>query len=1338
MSGQYQDYVGVSVATSADGRVVAFGAESGQSGSTTNQAGFVTVVEWNGNAWAQRGNLLMGQLNQGKYGYSLAMSADGSVLAVGSPYHWNVHDVSSSGQVDTFTWFEGQWSKIGETPSWSFGTFWGDTYMGMTGHSVALSADGTVLAVGEPADESNHQHDTADQGRVRAYKYNGYEWVQRGYQIYLGHIDDLNTGWAVALNIDGRVLAVASPRGPAGVYGVADDDDDDTSTNAGHVRVYEWNDYANGWIPRGPALLGEEPRDQFGFSVAFDDSGDVIAIGGRHNDPTGALENAGHVRAFAWNGGEYIQRGADIDGETAGEQRGWSVSLSGDGRILAVSEISFDPNNQGGPVRVFAWDGTAWVLEVATIWNDADYAPIHYGTVPTHHIKGLAVALSANGQVLAAGHMYHDSGAVDSGEVRIFGHIDAVQASSPPPPPPRPPRSVIEAARTQPIGDDFVGDATTDELGYRVALSADGTVLAMMYGRRGSYGGVVRVYAWDHAAAGWAQRGADIYGPLSSSMSSDRSLALSHTGTIMAIGYTAAQANTQHRVRVFQWTNDAWDQMGSEILGTALTNYEGTSVALSADGLMLATGAPWGGPNSYGPSNAGHVRVWVWDGIAEMWVQRGADVDGDVSGDKFGTTVALSDRGDVLAVGAVEHDGPNSQWNRGHVRVWDWSGTAWVPRGSDLDGEAAADWSGEGLSMSGDGLVLAIGAYGNDDGGNQAGHVRVYGWVAEANAWERRGQDIDGVMEDAYAGQSLALSTDGLVLAVAERGHGSEIDVGYVGRVRVFAWHNNGVGAWVLSGAPINNAETHTTFGTGLALDADGSVMAVGSPGHDSYRGLVRVYGRFEALPPPSPPPSPSPPPAPPRAPQPPSPPPFYVNTPGYVARRGYDLYGETILINNYGNHVSEMLGSDLAMSGDGLVLAAGQHINPNTPFTYADYQVVYEVKVYAWNGTDWAVRGAPIPGPAGSEDTQIGFSLSLSDVGDVIAIGSPWYEIHGAAHVGEARVYAWNGTGWAQRGGDLPLLLGSSFAFQDFQQARDRFGYSISLSGDGTIVAVGARGSGQWNGGSKVHVYKWRGGPEWVPYGAMTGYPKASIMRSPSVGDDDDLHAIRLTRDGRTLVVGWAGTTTVLGNDQYSYNHGRGEVRVYDVLPFGPSDVRWTQRGAPILGETADEQSGSAVSVSDDGNVVVIGSPHAESSGGTPSTGSVRAFTWNGTAWVQLGATLHGIPMVGSDYGWPDTFGHDVQLNANGDVLAASAPGYERGKGRVQAYTWSGAAWVPYGPAIEGFTGDGSEIHDETINSGHSVAMSAIGDTLADGAPFYRLVNSSSTTGRVRVFVVP
>ena len=1346
MKGLYKDRVGSSVATNADGRVVAFGAASGQlpvtlaccpdPGSQTNVAGFVTVVAWNGSDWVQRGDLLHGRHDQGMYGHSLAMSADGNTLAVGSPGHWNVHDVYASGQVDLFAWFEGQWSKIGETPSWTWGTFWGDDVQGLSGHSVALSADGTVLAIGEPADTSVSTDDDDSEGRVRTYKYNGYEWSPFGNQIYLGNLEHLNTGWAVALNANGRVLAVAAPRGPAETAGVIDDDDGgNEQVNAGHVRVYEWDDGLNDWTQRGAALLGEAPRDQFGFSVALDHDGGVIAVGGRHNDPDSTLENAGHVRVFEWDGGEYVQRGADIDGETAGEQRGWSISLSDDGGILAVSEIRF---GAGAPVRVYVWDGTAWQPVTTTIWNDATYPPIHYGNVPTHHIDGLSVALSANGQVLVAGHRYEGTGSgydpgVETGEVRVFGHIGAMAPSPRPPPPPPPPLpAAIATVADEGFERDFVGDYTSDKLGYRVALSADGTVIAMLYSGRSSHRGVVRVNAWNGTA--WVQRGADIYGTVTGlQLVKERGLALSDDGTILAMGMVASGngASKNHETVVFQYTNDAWVQMGPDIPCALLGDHEGTSVALSANGLILATGAPshGGGTEANVGANLfrGQVRVWTWDGVAETWLQRGADIEGESASDSFGGTVALSDNGNVLAAGATYND--NAGNNAGYVRVYEWSGTAWIRRGSNINGEAADDQSGKGLGLSGDGSVLAIGASLNDGGMVDSGHVRVYGWDAAQNQWERRGFDIDGETYYGRGGHSLALSKDGMVLAVSEYLHDYENGApsGHVGRVRVFEWlHDTEV--WVRSGAPINSPAdgTITYFGLGLALDSDGSVLAIGAYAANSGRGLVRVYGTFRALPPPPPPPPPLPPPAPPRAPSPPSPPPFFLNANGFTMRLGTDIFGSPLSSTWGTTNLRMNLGDGLAMSGDGLFFAAGRHIPAGHYYQYLQAQ---EVNVYAWNGTDWSIRGNPIVGPSGSEDSQVGHSLSLSDNGDVIAIGSPYYTLHHLTKAGEARVYEWDGTGYTQRGGDLPLLLGPSYAFQDFQQAQDHFGYTISLSGDGTIVAVGVQGRGSPSY-AQVHIYQWRGGPEWVPYGAMSNYPKASIVRGDTVDDDDIwLHEIRLTQDGRTLVAGWAGYGT----------RGDGEVRVYDALPIGHVGVRWTQRGDSILAEMADEMCGHSVDVSDNGNIVAIGSPYATFNNGAGWVkGLARVFTWSGTAWVQMGATLYGAPVpTGST--WVDFFGWTLELNANGDLLLVGAPGHESNMGRTQAYTWNGIAWATFGDDIEGFGEDDtwSNVRLTNAYAGRSLAMNAVGDIFVEGTSNYVPLPLNVEIGRVRVFAV-
>ena len=73
-----------------------------------------------------------------------------------------------------------------------------------------------------------------------------------------------------------------------------------------------------------------------GYSVSLSSDGTTVAIGASANDGNGS--DSGHVRIYAWNSATsaWEQQGADIDGEAADDQSGWSVSLSSDGTTVAI------------------------------------------------------------------------------------------------------------------------------------------------------------------------------------------------------------------------------------------------------------------------------------------------------------------------------------------------------------------------------------------------------------------------------------------------------------------------------------------------------------------------------------------------------------------------------------------------------------------------------------------------------------------------------------------------------------------------------------------------------------------------------------------------------------------------------------------------------------------------------------------------------------------------------------------------------------------------------------------------------------------------------------------
>jgi hypothetical protein len=114
----------------------------------------------------------------------------------------------------------------------------------------------------------------------------------------------------------------------------------------------------------------------------------------------------------------------------------------------------------------------------------------------------------------------------------------------------------------------------------------------------------------------------------------------------------------------------------------------------------------------------------VYEWINSSWVQRGADIDGEAAFDESGNSVSLSADGSIVAIGAIGNDGNGN--NSGHVRVYEWINSSWIQRVADINGEVASDESGYSVSLSADGSIVAIGARFNDGNGSNSGHVRVY------------------------------------------------------------------------------------------------------------------------------------------------------------------------------------------------------------------------------------------------------------------------------------------------------------------------------------------------------------------------------------------------------------------------------------------------------------------------------------------------------------------------------------------------------------------------------------------------------------------------------------
>ena len=326
-------------------------------------------------------------------------------------------------------------------------------------------------------------------------------------------------------------------------------------------------------VQKGSDMDGEAADDYSGCSVSMPDV-NTIAIGAYGNDGTG--NDAGHVRIYSFNSNAWIQKGSDIDGEAAGDNSGFSVSMP-DANTVAIGASENDGSGSAaGHVRIYSWNGTMWVQK----------------------------------------------------------------------------------------GSDIDGETSGDRSGTSVSMPDANTVA--------------------------------IGAPM-------------NDGT----------ANGAGHVRIYAWDGGAWVQKGSDIDGEAASDNSGSSVSMP-DANTIAIGAPW---NNGTISAAGHVRIYSWNGSA--WQQKGLDIDGEAADDRSGHSVSMPDS-NTVAIGAPWNNGTGS--NAGHVRIFSWNGSAWQQKGNDMDGEATGDFSGTSVSMPNTNTV-AIGAFMNDGNGNDAGHVRVYGQI---------------------------------------------------------------------------------------------------------------------------------------------------------------------------------------------------------------------------------------------------------------------------------------------------------------------------------------------------------------------------------------------------------------------------------------------------------------------------------------------------------------------------------------------------------------------------------------------------------------------------------
>jgi hypothetical protein len=321
---------------------------------------------------------------------------------------------------------------------------------------------------------------------------------------------------------------------------------------------------------------------------------------------------------------------------------------------------------------------------------------------------------------------------------------------------------------------------------------------------------------------------------------------------------------------------------------------------------------------------------------------------------------------------------------------------------------------------------------------------------------------------DSNEGTSSAMSADGRTLAV---GMASDSTAGqFNGAAAVYFLTNN---VWTQQGynpstggpqniiTPAGVIGTQISFGSSVALSADGNTLAVGGPDDNSQIGAVWIFTRSSSI----------------------------------WTQQGSKLIGTG------GDKARQ--GNSLALSADGNTLVVGgpnDRIGVNPNFT-----LVGATWVFTRSGSTWTQQGSKLVGTGSDGSSLQGTDVSLSYDGNTLAVGGQ--QDRGAQtgfnSTGATWVFTRSGSTWTQQGSKL---VGTGWVGNEVRQ-----GISVSLSSDGNTLAIGAFFDNGQVGATWIFT---RSGSTWTQQGSK-------LVGTGATGSSWQGYDTELSSDGNVLLIG-------------------------------------------------------------------------------------------------------------------------------------------------------------------------------------------------------------------------
>ncbi|MCK9516973.1 MAG: FG-GAP repeat protein [Ottowia sp.] len=382
--GAADDRFSQSVAISGDGDTVIVGAY--QDGDKGFASGSAYIFTRTGSTWTEQAKLLASDgIASDWFGYSVAISADGSTVLIGS--RLDDDKGFNSGSAYVFTRSGSTWTQQAKLIA-SDGA--ANDYFGS---SVTISADGNTAIVGA------YQDDDLGSASGSAYVFTrtGSTWTEQAKLLASDGAASDYFGISLAISGDGNTAIV-------GAYG-----DDDLGSNSGSAYVFTRT--GSTWTQQAKLTASDgDASDTFGSSVTISADGNTAIVGAYQDDDLGSASGSAYV--FTRTGSTWTQQAklTASDG-AASDVFGYSVAISSDGNIAIVGAYGDDDlGTDSGSAYIFTRSGVTWTEQAKLTASDGA-ADDNFGN---------SVAISGDGNIAIVGAYMDDDKGSASGSAYIF------------------------------------------------------------------------------------------------------------------------------------------------------------------------------------------------------------------------------------------------------------------------------------------------------------------------------------------------------------------------------------------------------------------------------------------------------------------------------------------------------------------------------------------------------------------------------------------------------------------------------------------------------------------------------------------------------------------------------------------------------------------------------------------------------------------------------------------------------------------------------------------------------------------------------------------------------